>query len=96
MYRHPSRAGRRRTPFCFGASRPSATLSGHKTETLQALGDDGQACVVVRSTPLILGSGLEGMPSFRLTSGEALIPTGEPNRFKLANKDVTPTVTEAA
>jgi hypothetical protein len=33
-----------------------------------------------------LGAGLEGMPSFRLTSGEALIPTGEPNRFKLENK----------
>ena len=69
---------------------------GMKTENLQALADDGQAYVVVRSTPLILGSGLEGMPSFRLTSGEALVPTGEPNRFKLANKDVTLTVTEAA
>jgi hypothetical protein len=54
-----------------------------KLDTLQGQGDDGKPYTVVRTTPLILGSGREGIPSYRLDSGELLVPTAEPNRFKV-------------
>jgi hypothetical protein len=63
-----------------------------KLDTLQAQGDDGKTYTVLRTTPLILGSGLEGIPSYRLDSGELLVPTAEPNRFKLPGSGVVITL----
>ena len=59
-----------------------------RLDKLPARGDDGRTYVVLRSTPLILGSGLEGMPSYRLDSGELLVPTAEPSRFKIPGTGV--------
>jgi hypothetical protein len=65
-----------------------------KQETLQAQGDDGKIYSVVRTTPLILGSGLEGIPSYRLDSGELLVPTAVPSRFKLPGSGVVITLAD--
>jgi len=62
-----------------------------KSETLQAQGADGQTYVVIKTT-LILGSGLEGMPSYRLESGERLIPLAKPNHFKMPRSSVVITL----
>ena len=59
-----------------------------KSDKLSARGDDGRTYVIVRTTPLILGSGLEGMPSYRLNSGELLVPTAEPRKFKIPRTGV--------
>jgi hypothetical protein len=66
-----------------------------KQDTQQAQGDDGKTYTVLRTTPLILGSGLEGIPSFRLDTGETLVPTAEPHRFKLARSGIVLTLSAA-
>jgi hypothetical protein len=63
-----------------------------KLETLQGIGDDGKPYVVIRATPVIIGSGLEGIPFYRLESGERLAPTSEPNKFKLVDRRTVITV----
>ena len=64
-----------------------------KLDKLQGQGEDGKTYTVLRTTPLILGSGQEGIPSYRLDTGEALVPTAEPHRFKLSRSGIVVTVT---
>jgi hypothetical protein len=63
-----------------------------KIDRLPARGSDGKSYVVVRTTPLILGLGLEGIPTYRLDSGELLVPTAEPNKFKVPSSGITVTL----
>ena len=63
-----------------------------KLDKLRGQGDDGKTYTVLRTTPLILGSGLEGIPTYRLDSGEALVPTAEPHRFRLAGSGIVITL----
>jgi hypothetical protein len=53
-----------------------------KSEVLFGEGDDGKSYLVIKTTPLILGSGLEGIPSYRLETGERLVPWSRPNFFR--------------
>ena len=59
-----------------------------KSEVLFGEGDDGKSYVVIKTTPLILGSGLEGIPSYRLETGERLVPSGRPSFFRLPLSNV--------
>lgn len=63
-----------------------------RSETLRAEGEDGKSYVVIKTTPLIIGSGLEGIPSYRLDTGERLIPLTRPNLFRLARSKVVITL----
>jgi hypothetical protein len=63
-----------------------------RSETLQAEGEDGKSYVVIKTTPLILGSGLEGIPSYSLETGERLIPLTRPNLFRLSRSKVVITL----
>ena len=56
------------------------------TERLPAIGQDGNAYIVVRKTPNFAAisrtSSRFDMATYRLDTGEALSPTGEPNTFR--------------
>jgi hypothetical protein len=59
-----------------------------KSEMMFGEGNDGKSYVVIKTTPLILGSGLEGIPSYRLETGERLVPSSRPNFFRLPLSNV--------
>ena len=59
-----------------------------KLDKLLGQGEDGKTYTVLRTTPLILGS----IPTYRLDTGEALVPTAEPHRFKLPRSGIVVTV----
>jgi len=61
-------------------------------DILQGRGDDGRSYTVLRTTPKILGSGLEGMPTYRLEDGALLVPTAEPDRFRIPGAAVVITI----
>ena len=63
-----------------------------KLDRLQGQSDDGKPYTVVRTTPLILGTGLEGIPAYRLDDGELLVPMAEPNKFKVPGRGIVITL----
>ena len=69
------------------------------TERLPALGHDGNAYVVVRKTPSFQAISRRDsqydMARYRLDSGEALAPTGEPYTFRTDNGKIVLTLIRA-
>ena len=67
-----------------------------KSQVLRAEGEDGKPYVVIniKTTPLILGSGLEGMPTYRLDTCERLVPMARPNLFRVARSAIVITLPE--
>jgi hypothetical protein len=64
----------------------SPTGNAVPTEHLPAIGQDGNAYIVVRKTPNFAAisrtSSRFDMATYRLSTGEELSPTGEPNTFR--------------